>query len=347
MLRSIIDGTLKCYTIAYAAKDMLDFERRPRSNTVETTNMTEVSKSTQANSASGRHPGIQPSMHAEPRPKPDPAQDKEATHLTSSSNTAVDASANDQSQTQGQLGLSPERPSLQPRSASNDPSRWLSFTLPTKYRKRLDDYMAGRAPPNDAEDGPRGNSSSSDSEHESSADEYHRHYFGRNRRKRAEGQSRQNSGEYDGETGSDRENRRSRPRKPKRKKGSGTIGGAQDDAGNEGVPMTMRARVPDGMPISVNMGDTPGWNSPWSPHQPREGGSAWPGPVGVNRFASALNGNGDTASTTKRKAKKAKTRAQKFQHWLVRSAFAPLFFRILNLAFTASILGIAIVCSYC
>lgn len=327
---------------AYAARDMLDFERRPRSNTVETTNMTEVSKSTQAAGTSNRHPGIQPGLYANPDVKAQKDQEvRDPTHLTSSSNTVV-------AQQEGQDGTShaaqgtmqsqagAERPGLPMRSLSGDPSRWLSFTLPTKYRKRLDDYMAGRAPEHEPAHTPR--ASSSDSERESSADEYHRHYFGRNRKKRGE-TSRQNSGDMEEESAVEGDQRRRRPRKPRRKKESKPQGDAEA-GGGEGLAMSMRARIPDGMPISVNMADTPGWNSPWAPHQPTERQNGGPGPVGVSRFDTIRS---ETASMSKKK--RIKTRTEKFQHWLVRSAFAPLFFRILNLAFTASILGIAIVSS--
>lgn len=339
------------YLPAYAARDMLDFERRPRSNTVETSNMTEVSKSTQAASGSGRHPGIQPSMHADPAPKEQkpPETGGDPSHLTSSSNTFVNEqegrNRSDRAvQETSQSYLSTERPSLPVRSASGDPSRWLSFTLPVKYRKRLDDYMAGRAPAHEPEPAVRA-SSSSDSEHESSADEWHRQYFGRNRREHPDA-SRQNSGEHGDDSEIEGEYREQRPRKQKRKKESKTqqaheeIGGASGGGGEEGLAMTMRANVPDGLPISTNMADTPGWNSPWAPHQPRTGDG--PGPVGINRF-DTMYSHGDSVNGTQKKKQKTKTRIEHFQRWLVRSAFAPLFFRVLNLAFTASILGIAVV----
>ena len=304
----------------------------------------------------------------------------------------------------------PDRPSNPTRQVSNDASRWLAFTLPVKYRKRLDDYMAGRAPHPDTrqDDGGRSSSSSSrhagdsDSDEESGAEDWHNSYFGwskkRNAGRASRNPSRRPSGDNHEGAEADVEGGRRTPEnagtRKKRKDGKsekrdggrkkrrngkrnpdhveegsdeadGEEGHQSDaDDGEEGLAMTMRARIPE--IISTNQGQTPGWNSPWAPHAPARrtqsndsaagqghgvgphpsGRSGSPGPVGVNRFASLTHGRGsrgDGTSITKRKAKKVKTRAERFQHWLIRSAFAPLAFRLLNLAFSACILAIAIV----
>lgn len=101
--------------------------------------------------------------------------------------------------------------------------------------------------------------------------------------------------------------------------------------------MTMQARLPSNLHedrISANQAQTPGWSSPWMP------GSR--GGVGINRYSSGDDIE-NLGITRPQDLRKQKTRWERFQSWLIRSAFAPLFFRIFNLAFTACILAVAIV----
>jgi hypothetical protein len=118
---------------------------------------------------------------------------------------------------------------------------------------------------------------------------------------------------------------------------------------------TMTARIDTA--LSANQTGTPGWNTPWRP----DGGRRSSRPVNViHRVQSDIgfeglgmsharlnhdSGQAGPGQDQQKKKNKKRTRLSQWQSWLVRSAFAPLIFRLLNVAFTASILGIAVVSS--
>lgn len=395
---------------AYAARDELDFERRPRSNTNGTT-LTGSDGNTTADGRPGRHPGVQPPLHGSTKSTaadggttrsnvsstlsgtthnegnekiahPDDAS--AAAHDTLNNEKGHDSGGdgapgsrhdgndlviakqkNEATHTSSTAG-SP-RPALTQKASSNDASRWRSFTLPTRYRKMLDEY---KARPEQDPHAPQqqGHQSHPDPSHhhhffgnhhiqeepvEDASDidsdettgDYHYRYFGRKKRRRGS-QSRQASGDDLDEDGN-----RSRSRLPHRhtnrhntssrrsswdrsREQNNTNGGRQGTG--DGIGM-----APQATNMSRANSNMAGWNNPWLPNAGADPESNVPGALHFPGLAGAHShldgiGNGEKHS-------KVKTKTQQFRRWVVRSAFAPLAFRMMNLAFTAALLGVAVV----
>lgn len=340
---------LLCW-IAYAARDDLDFERRARSSTVGSN----TGSAHNDRSHKGRHPGIQPSAYASPTRGGVPG-DGQSSQLSSSTATAVeDGAANNEkhnaesTEANGEKGKQKEKteqdnlnqPGSQPsnqainprpsveRMASNDPSRWMAFTLPTRYKKRFDEYMAQRA----KEEERREREEAANADESSNSDDSDRNdagdYFSTRRHTRRSNKRRR-TGDFinDAEEGRSGSGQRRKPKTTSRRTSRG------ED--REGSGSSRRQHGHGADVISANQAQTPGWASPWNP-----------GTAGTHRQNSfgALAMEGLGISHFGQEQKKKSTRLGRFQKWLVRSAFAPLFLRIANLAFTISELAVAIVC---
>ena len=353
---------------AYAANDDLDFERTAGSTAVGQTSGTNDHDRT----LRGRHPGVQPSAHAKSPTSPSAnngVEDASPSQVSSSTATAVDdnvqsAGNSEKVAEQGRVdgamnekgkekqeqdNSRPAHGSLRPevaRMPSNDASRWLAFTLPTQYRKRFDDYMAQRAKEQEerrnreaehdsdsSSDSSRGSRASIDErsddgdyftppskhQHKHHHHKHHRHRGGRsNKRRRTEDEApRVQRGADDITKKSKRGSRKNSMNQP-RKTSQGDEEGGGQHLYAPGV-------------ISAHHAHTPGWNSPWQPRHNSEPDQSFP-----------LGMEGLPVSQAQTKKKK-KGRVELFQRWLVRSAFAPLFLRLFNLAFSISTLAIAIV----
>ncbi|KAL7007687.1 hypothetical protein EMMF5_002763 [Cystobasidiomycetes sp. EMM_F5] len=332
----------------YAARDDLDFERRARSSTVGSN----TGSAHNDRSHKGRHPGIQPSAYASPTRGGVPG-DGQSSQLSSSTATAVeDGAANNEkhnaesTEANGEKGKQKEKteqdnlnqPGSQPsnqainprpsveRMASNDPSRWMAFTLPTRYKKRFDEYMAQRA----KEEERREREEAANADESSNSDDSDRNdagdYFSTRRHTRRSNKRRR-TGDFinDAEEGRSGSGQRRKPKTTSRRTSRG------ED--REGSGSSRRQHGHGADVISANQAQTPGWASPWNP-----------GTAGTHRQNSfgALAMEGLGISHFGQEQKKKSTRLGRFQKWLVRSAFAPLFLRIANLAFTISELAVAI-----
>lgn len=380
---------------AYAARDELDFERRPRSNTTGTATGSDGAD------RPGRHPGIQPSLHARTADTgttrshnstlsgtTQGALDEKA-HLrngtsgqdSQSTPTANDNSAlNQEKQSSHQpntgeghnakteLDTHPNpggndqfRPTAPHRQVSNDASRWMAFTLPTRYRKMLDDYMARSDNDPNQQHSPRPDPSShhhffgshhqqqepiedaSDYDSDESSGDYHYRYFGRKKKRRGS-QSRQASGDdYDEDGHPVHHGHRPRPpnrtrdtqRHSSRRSSWDRARDVQHHQQVDGVDLTTHA-------MSRHNSQMAGWNSPWLPNAGADPESNVPGAL----HFPGLGGQTTLESSGNQKEQsRFKTRTLQFRRWVVRSAFAPLAFRMFNLAFTAALLGVAVVSS--
>lgn len=227
------------------------------------------------------------------------------------------------------------------RQASNDASRWLAFTIPTRYRKRFDEYMLQRQREEEERQAREAQEEaldihSSDSEASNGDDGYGQTAHGRSpgvpsahaegyfakryhRKSTKAGQHRQGNPLGDEEAGFVTGSKHPRrPAKPTSRRMSRTRSHASSTAShNESIP---------------------GWAA----------NELVPGGAGnfSARIVALQNAGVDLGlgtSTVQSKAKQKGSRLQRFQRWLIRSAFAPLFLRIFNLAFTSCTLAVAIV----
>lgn len=279
------------------------------------------------------------------------------------------------------------RPQVWGRQPSTDASRWLAFTLPTKYRKRLDEYMASQDQQQQQGSSslPRESAiatSSSDSSDQEEGNNSNGHgHHGRlhaavrpGKKRRRTGMSRKHT--YDeGEEGQHRTNAHHSSRGAKGPLGQSQSSRRSSHSGihasrpqveeesradpNEGLAMTMNARLtPPSIgdrrfSQSAHHAQTPGWNQPWNPlgsgnnreNNDNNNISRKGGHPHLFRSDTEARLEGLTPIGGNSRRQKAKTRLEKLQHWLVESAFAPLVLRFLNLAFSATILGIAVVSS--
>lgn len=376
---------------AYAARDELDFERRPRSNTTGTAAGSEAA----ASDRPGRHPGIQPALHArtadaattrshgstlsgttQTADEKGHGRDGSAANTTTEavndeklqSATAASAAApaasggkgNDAVNAKQETDYSASRPSVPHRQTSNDASRWMAFTLPTRYRKMLDDYMARSESDPNQQHAPRPDPSShhhffgshhqqqqepaedaSDYDSEESSGDYHYRYFGRKKRRRGS-QSRQNSGDDEDDDGNQQQSN-TRPRLPNRGKDTRKQSSRRSSWDRHREPHRQQTQVGEGLnmsnqAMSRHNSQMAGWNSPWLPNAGADPESNVPGALHFPGLGGQTTLDAPGADQSK-----IKTRTQKFRRWVVRSAFAPLAFRMLNLAFTAALLGVAVV----
>lgn len=197
----------------------------------------------------------------------------------------------------------------------------------------------------------------SDIDSDESIGDYHYRYFGRKKRRRGSN-SRQASGDDSAGPAYDEDGNPIRTRLPRRhtnnrqhqssrrsswdrsrnnarqqqqQRGSGTATG-------EGINMAPHATNMSRHNSAMGAG---GWNSPWLPHAGADPESNIPGSLHFPGLTSGHNHLDELGVSNKHA--KIKTKTQQFRRWVVRSAFAPLAFRMMNLAFTASLLGVAVV----
>lgn len=270
------------------------------------------------------------------------------------------------------------RPGIAHRESSNDASRWRAFTLPTRYRKMLDEYYKAR-PEQDPQSQqqqqhPSSNQSQPDPSHhhhffgnhhtqheepiiedasdidsDESSGDYHYRYFGRKKRRRGS-QSRQASNDdHNDEDGNptrsrlphrhtNRQNSSSRRSSWDRSREQQNNPHQQRQGNGTGDGINM---APQATNMSRHNSNMAGWNSPWLPNAGADPESNVPGSLHFPGLASAHTRLDEIGSGNKHS--KVKTRTQQFRRWVVRSAFAPLAFRMMNLAFTAALLGVAVV----
>lgn len=387
---SLLDKRINTNT-AYAARDELDFERRPRSNTTGTLTGTDASD------RPGRHPGVQPPLHARSAEGGTTRSQEStlsgATHAAAdekahlhASNAAQDGQADripisaekqepDTANGAGYTNAKQEpqqssnngtyvRPNAPHRQPSNDASRWMAFTLPTRYRKMLDDYVTRSDSDPNQQPAPRPDPSShhhffgshhhqqqepaqedaSDYDSDESTGDYHYRYFGRKKKRRGS-QSRQVSGDEYEDDGLPRPSAgRSRPSHRTRDTQRQNSRAQSRNRSRERQPQRNGDAINSTTPgISRHNSQRAGWDSPWLPNAGAEPESNVPGAL----HFPGLGGQTtlDTSGNAKDQSK-FRLRVQQFRRWVVRSAFAPLAFRMFNLAFTAALLGVAVVSAW-
>uniref|UniRef100_V5ENM9 Uncharacterized protein n=2 Tax=Kalmanozyma brasiliensis (strain GHG001) TaxID=1365824 RepID=V5ENM9_KALBG len=93
--------------------------------------------------------------------------------------------------------------------------------------------------------------------------------------------------------------------------------------------MSFKARVENPDVFTVHQPATPGWASPWKPEERGHGG--------IN--AAGYFPRSDTAGS---KDGRAKTWFEAWKNFLIHNPFVPLLFRLINVAFTAATLAVAI-----
>jgi hypothetical protein len=251
------------------------------------------------------------------------------------------------------------RPIAPHRQLSNDASRWMAFTLPMRYRKMLDDYVTRSDNDPSEQPAPRPDPSShhqffgshhhqqepiqdaSDYDSDESSGDYHYRYFGRKKKRRGS-QSRQVSGDENEEDGLPRPNgTRSRPSHRTRDTQRHFSRAQSRNRSRENHPQQNGDAVGSTTPaMSRHNSQMAGWSSPWLPNAGAEPESNVPGALHFPGLGgqTTLDGSGNAKDQSK-----FKLRMQQFRRWVVRSAFAPLAFRMFNIAFTAALLGVAVV----
>ncbi|KAH8918229.1 hypothetical protein BT69DRAFT_1338355 [Atractiella rhizophila] len=213
------------------------------------------------------------------------------------------------------LPLSPTTPRPPPPAhrkesdQSTASATWWTFTMPAKYKRRAEEYL----------------------------------------RKFGEGADDKDEDESD----EDRERRDGLGDLEQGKRGSGWKPGMP--LSDEDDRMRMEARISTSV-FSSNHATTPGWSSPWVPfrrltdHNPF--GSSLASPDGAIPLTGTIEKEGlerktpghltgDTSHYI-RDLLNRRTIKKKVVDFLLHSVFAPLFFRLLNLSFTACVLGLAI-----
>ncbi|KAK4055726.1 hypothetical protein OIV83_000272 [Microbotryomycetes sp. JL201] len=197
--------------------------------------------------------------------------------------------------------------SLNSRSAAagapsnNATDSWWTFTLPQKYLDRVHDYINGQQQDQSK------NSGTDDTDEKQQ----------RRRRRRRDSIDSSHSRRSNTSSRSLASSFRRNNRHPDVEK--------QDDHGN-GRSMSMSARLAPPGVFSMNHAQTPGWSSPWTPFH-RDGHEG-----GDDR---------DPFTIAQANAEQNKSRMSRFERFILRSAFAPLVFRFINLVVTTCTLGLA------
>ena len=328
----------------------------------------------------GRHAGIQPPLHAVTHPESRGINGSDGrSQLSSSSATAVNTpqgmeatiQPGHQSQVTHSAGAPPSpRPNNPMRQNSTEASRWLAFTLPVRYRKRYDDFVAQRAKEQKEDEEERRkksnesalDSASATSDSDSNDTDDHRHHLRhphlhrKSKKRRRTSKTRQDSSDHAGEPFPPHNKSRSnRPNESKQSSRSSRYGApkaapearnghatperrwSRNSYMNGGEPHFTGAQMPGwNTAISAHQAGTPGWSTPWRP------GGGVHNTNNSDNMELGMEGLGLTSPKDQEKQNK-KTRLEIWQRWLIRSAFAPLFFRLFNLSFTACILAVAIV----